>query len=192
MSDERISAADGIDAAALARAGWHNAELVWEQIQETAAESLIAGDLADACELWLGALEVAETQFVAGDPRLATSLANAARAHRRAGDQRAAAESYARAISGWADCDGWMTALAPERRARSSMFHLRLESKHRGGYEQHSQARYRALAEETRAHLARLAAGAPPDTARLARWRNDKPAGLEDSRRLLAAALLLA
>lgn len=192
MSDEPISAAEGIDATALARAGWHNAELVWEQIQETAAESLLAGDLADAGELWLGALEVAEQHFGSEDPRLATSLANAARARRGAGDERAAADLYRRAQTSWAGCDAWVAALAPERSARSSMFHLRLESKHRGGYEQHSRARYRTLVEETRQHLARLAGGTPADTTRLARWRHEKPAGLDDSRRLLAAALLLA
>ncbi len=192
MSDEPISAAEGIDVAALERAGWHNAELVWEQIQETAAASVLAGDLADASELWLGALEVAETQFAAEDPRLGTSLANAARAHRIAGDDALADTLYERAAVAWGACDEWVAALAPERRARSSLFHLRLESKHRGRYARHSLARYRALVEETRTHLAAIVAGATPDTERLARWQRQKPAGLEDARRLLAAALLLA
>ena len=198
MSEEPTSAAEhstvaeAIDAAALERAGWSNAELVWEQIQETAAASVLAGDLADAAELWLGALEVAEEHLAADDPRLGTSLANAARAHTVMGEASIAARLRERAGQVWAGCDAWVDRLAPERRARSSLFHLRLESKHRGGYEHHSRERHHALVAETRAHLATLAEGAAPDHARLARWRTEKPPGLSDTRRLLGACLLLA
>ena len=43
MSDEPISAPEPVDPVLLERAGWSNAELIWEQIQETAAECLAAG-----------------------------------------------------------------------------------------------------------------------------------------------------
>ena len=43
----------------LERAGWNNAELIWEQIQEAAAEAQAAGERQEASELWVGALEVA-------------------------------------------------------------------------------------------------------------------------------------
>ena len=188
---DRVMSAD-IDAAALVRAGWDNAELVWEQIQETAAASVLAGDLDDACELWLGALEVAEQHLASDDPRRATSLANAARAHALAGEVELAARLHAQALRGWTDCDAWLERLAPERRARSSLFHLRLEAKHRGAYAHHSLTRYRVLAEQTRAYLAGPAPRDALDTSRLARWAAHKPAALSDARRLLAAALLLA
>lgn len=192
MSDAPISAAEHIDEAALERAGWSNAELVWEQIQETAATRVLAGDLADACELWLGALEVAEEQLGNSDPRLGTSLANAARARSIGGESAVADELYERAVAVWAACDAWVDALAPERRSRSSLFHLRLESKHPGGYAHLSRERYRRLVDETRAHLRLAAPDHGPDHAWLARWAKEKPAGLNDARRLLGAALLLA
>ena len=57
----------------LERAGWTNAEVIWEQIQETAAESERAGDHAEASELWRGALELAREHFPPGDLRTAAS-----------------------------------------------------------------------------------------------------------------------
>ena len=60
----------------LERAGWSNAELIWEQIQETAAEAQATGDPENqASALWAGALEVAREHFAPDDPRLATQPA---------------------------------------------------------------------------------------------------------------------
>lgn len=192
MCDEPISAADGVSLQALERAGWSNAELIWEQVQEAAAAALRQGDVGDAAELWAGALELAREQFTAADPRLATSLANCAFGRRAMDDEAAAAALLAEAQAVWARAGHWLEALRPQRRARSSTFHLRLEAKHPGGYVQHSRLRYLELAEQGRTAVHALAAGAPGDPSRFERWQREKPAGFDDGRKLLGAVLLLA
>ena len=67
----------------LERAGWTNAEVVWEQIQEAAAECERADDDTEASELWRGGLELAREHLPPGDLRVATSVANVAVAERR-------------------------------------------------------------------------------------------------------------
>lgn len=180
------------DAEALARAGWSDAELTWEQIQETAAEALLAGDWQQAGSLWAVGLDLARATFEACDPRLATSLANKAVALRHDGKAAAAEKLFDEALAVWACSGPWVLALAPERRARSSTYHLRLESRYPGGYDQHARARHGALAEEGRAAVEALRAGREFPRGALARWRGERPAGYVDVRKLLAAVLLLA
>lgn len=180
------------DAEALARAGWSDAELTWEQVEETAAEALIDGDWPQAASLWAVGLELARATFDAADPRLATSLANQALAFRQAGDAAAAVPLFDEALAVWARSGPWVLALAPERRARSSIYHLRLETRHPGGYDRHARARYAALAEEGLSALRALKDGGRAPRGALARWRKERPAGYVDARKLLAAVLLLA
>jgi hypothetical protein len=82
------------------------------------------------------------------------------------------------------------------RVARSSMFHMRMEQRHRGAYEERWQEKWAAWVAEARG---RLGGEGPPAllppaeaAAALARWRREKPAMLNDSRKLLAAVALLA
>ena len=180
------------DPGALARAGWTNAEVIWEQIQEAAAECERAGDPTEAGELWRGAFDVAREHLPSGDLRVATSVANLGMAARRAGDAGEAARRLEEALRIWDEGEAWLGALVPEARARSSTFHLRLESKHRGGYDRFPRERFRALAEEGRAVLAARREGRPDANDRLERWRRERPAGFNDWRRLLAAVLLVA
>jgi hypothetical protein len=192
MSGVPTSAAEPPDAAALARAGWSDAELTWEHVQEAAAEALAGGGWDTAASLWRTALTLARETFEPGDPRLAASLANQAVAARHGGDGEAATALFDEARAVWEACGPWVAALAPERRSRSSLFHLRLERKHPSGYDHHSRARYEALAEEGREVTEGLAAGSAEPRGALARWRAERPAGYSDGRKLLAAVLLLA
>ena len=180
------------DPDALKRAGWTNAEVVWEQIQEAAAERERAGDAGEAEDLWRGALDVACGHLESGDLRLATSVANLGVAARRAGDAAGAVRRFDEALRIWDEGEGWLSALVPVARARSSTFHLRLESKHPGAYDRFPRERFRTLAEEGRAVLAARRDGRPDACDRLARWRRERPAGFNDWRRLLGAVLLVA
>ncbi len=92
----------------------------------------------------------------------------------------------------WDSSGPWVDALAPERRARSSTFHLRLESKHPGGYAHHSRERYQALAAEGRAALLALRVGREGGDEWLARWHKERPEAYTDARKLMAAVLLIA
>ena len=116
----------------LERAGWTNAEVIWEQIQESAAESERAGDYAEASELWLGGLELAREHFRPGDPRTAASVANVGVAKRRTGDSVAAEHMLDEALVRWDAGEQWIESLKPAAMARSSTFHLRLQSKASG------------------------------------------------------------
>ena len=180
------------DPDALERAGWTNAEVIWEQVQEAAAECERAGDASEAAELWNGALDLAREHLAPGDLRLATSVANLAVAERRAGDSAAAARRFDEALSLWDGGEEWVESLEPAPRARSSTFHLRLESKHPGAYDRFPRERYRVLAREGRAVLVARRDGRSDAANRLARWRRERPPGFNDWRRLLAAVLLVA
>jgi hypothetical protein len=190
MSGAPTSADDLPDAAALAAAGWSEAELTWEHVQVAAAEVLAQGKTGEAASLWQSGLELARETFGEDDPRLAASLANRAVGLRLEGDDAAAAALLGEALEVWDRAGPWIEALKPERRARSSLYHLRVETKYKGGYERHSRERYRKLAEEGRARTGALrdAAGAPQ--ADLERWRRNRPAGYDDARKLLAAVVL--
>lgn len=180
------------DPAALERAGWTNAEVIWEQVQEAAAECERAGERTEAAELWRGALDLAREHLAPGDLRLATSVANLAVAERRAGETEAAARRFEEALALWDAGGEWVASLAPVARARSSTFHLRLESKHPGGYDRFPRERYRMLAEEGRAVLVARRDGRPDESDRLERWRAERPPGFNDWRRLLGAVFLVA
>jgi hypothetical protein len=199
MSDEPISVPESVDPAVLERAGWSNAELIWEQIQETAAGCRAAGDIEEAEELWQGALEVAREYFADNDPRLAASLVNAALIHRRAGREAQAQILLAEALLVWKAADAWIAMLKPDVRARSSTFHLRMQRKHLGGYEHFAQKRYVRLAVAgvtaiyAQPRCAR-SAGTEDDSGaaeRRTHWHSVKPAQFNDNRKLLGAVWLM-
>ena len=179
------------DPSALERAGWTNAEVIWEQIQEAGAECERGGDPAEAGELWRGALDLAREHLPPGDLRVATSVANLGVAERRGGDTASAKRLLDEALALWDAGQGWVASLEPVARARSSTFHLRLESKHRGAYDRFPRERYRVLAREGRAVLVARRDGRPDESDRLERWRRERPRAFNDWRRLLAAVLLI-
>ena len=176
----------------LERAGWTNAEVIWEQIQETAAESERAGDYAEASELWRGALDLARERLRPDDLRVAASLASVAVGERRIGDAAAAKRMFEEALALWDAGDRWIGSLKPVTLARSSTFHLRLQARHPGGYDRFPRERYRSLAGEGRAVLAARGDGLPDELDRLERWRRERPSGFNDWRKLLGAVLLVA
>ena len=180
------------DPAALERTGWSNAEVIWEQIQEAAAECERSGEAAEAAELWRGGLDLAREHLPDGDLRVATSIVNLAVAERWSGDVEAAARGFEEALALWDAGGEWVESLAPVARARSSTFHLRLESRHPGAYDRFPRERYRVLAQEGRAVLVARRDGRPDESDRLDRWRRERPPGFNDLRRLLGAVLLIA
>lgn len=193
------TSADEPPLAALLGAGWREAEWRWERLQEQAADFNAAGDAAEAARSWAEALRLARAQFETNDPRLAASLTNHALALRRAGDAEAARALLDEAMLIWDASGSWIEAMGEDRRARSSTFHLRLESKHKGGYEHLWRMRYLALAalgrDATLAHKGGAPTDQRPDEApddRLGRWRKDRPERFSDARKLMAAALLIA
>lgn len=167
-----------VDPRSLLAAGWTQDDLRWETLQQ-----------AGTNEARAEALRLARARFAAEDPRLATSLIN--RAADLAEDDPARVKLLREAVAVWQGCGPWLERLKPERRARSSTYHLRMEAKHPGGYDRFSEGKYRALAKEGLEAAETHAAGRPWPEQR-ARWEKERPAGFNDLRKLLAAVLLTA
>jgi hypothetical protein len=187
-----VSVAENWSQSDLIKAGWSAGDLAWEALAETVAEALGSDDVTTAIAAAGEALKVAREQFDSTDPRLGTSLALSGAAS-RAG----AAESphlFAEAAEIWSACGPWIAAMTAPRSARSSLFHMRMEQRHLGTYEERRQIKWRGLAEDGRARVEALSATAPKATRFFdagAQWRRERPAMLNDTRKLMAAVLLL-
>ena len=94
----------------------------------------------------------------------------------------------------WRGADPWIARMDAPRVARSSLFHMRMEVRHRDTYRARWQERWQEMAAEAKARIEALTgSGSLGATAadRLARWRRERPAMLNDTRKLMAAAYLL-
>jgi hypothetical protein len=77
------------------------------------------------------------------------------------------------------------------RRARSSLFHLRMEALHWDTYQDNMRTRMRAFAAETAEALAAFERGEASPHRLYERWLGEKPNVFDDTRKFLAAALLV-
>jgi len=177
--------------AALA-AGWRRHDLWWERLQEQGSLTLIEGPKASAIRWFRIAYVIAKFGFAKDDPRRATALANLALAARLSGSEKAAKRHYAAARSLWAKAPSALHAIQIQPRARSSLFHLRMEVKHWDTYRNNMKTRLGKFIQETDEALAALSRHEQPPHRLYARWRGEKPAVFDDTRKLLAACLLVA
>jgi hypothetical protein len=156
MSDAPTSGAEA--------AAWTEADAAWEELQRRAA-----GAPRHLRRRWrLEALYIARQPGFgrAGDPRRATSLAHRALAAEAADLDEALGE----ALAAWDASLGWAEGMALPPRARSSLFHLRLEAKHPGVYAEAQRARVKARLAEARGWTEAAARGGlrptPPPAGR--------------------------
>ena len=113
---------------------WNREDAAWEQLQRAGSAAIRDGDLPLGRQRIGDALALAREHFSTGDPRLAASLATEAWLQRPQAPDRAAC-LFEDALAHWAQAETWLAHQPPpERRARSSSFHLRLESRHPGAY----------------------------------------------------------
>lgn len=173
-----------MDPRALTLAGWSAEELYWEELQATALSLVGRGDPR---EHWQEAARVADEIFAAEDARRATSLANLALA-----EPAEAPALLAEAQRLWAASAPWVQGLKLERRARSAIYHLRLMRRYPGGYDHWSRDRYLALHAEGAPLLAARAAGTLVLAQPYRAWRDRRPPGFTDGRRLHDAVRLIA
>ena len=178
----------------LLQAGWSEADLGWETTAERTAECAARGDQALAKERAGEAVRIARASFEPIDPRLGTALANFGLSLEQIGDG-GRARLIGQALDVWRATGPWIARMDAPRMARSSLFHMRMELRHRETYRARWQIRWREMAEEAKERLANLSA--PPGDLggnageALARWRRERPALLNDTRKLMAAAYLL-
>ncbi len=177
-------------------AGWARNDLDWENEAAAHCAALARGSEAEAEALaHSGAcLLRAREAFARDDPRFATSLANHAAGLARRGDA-VASGLWREARDAWPRCKSWISCMSAPRVARSSLFHMRMEQRHRDTYEERWRLKWRDMAEEAGARLLAADPAVPVDpaaaAATLARWQRECPAMLNDTRKLMAATLLL-
>ncbi len=124
--------------------GCSDPEFLWVQITEEAVVEFDSGRFTAAAERWQKAYSVAK-DFGDRDPRLAGSLSNLAITFRINHDFDEAERLYQSALEKWASASHWVDRMQLEPRARSSLFHLRLERKHRKKYDDIARRKYLEL-----------------------------------------------
>ena len=184
----------------LINAGWRDADLQWEEGAAAILDALGQGDRGAAKERASRALQLARENFESIDPRLGTSLANYGICLGLDGDTEALQSLIEKAQRTWRASPPWIAGLTAPRVARSSMFHLRMEALHRETYRARWRQRWQEIAEDAIARLQalsdRLDSGKAADLdvpaeTMLAIWKRERPAMLNDTRKLLGAGLLL-
>jgi len=173
------------------KAGWRRADLNWERLQEQGNAALRAGNTQEAIRCFRRAAWISCWRFRKSDPRRVATLANLALADRLVGREARARRRYAKARRLWEGVDSWIGEVQVARRARSSLFHLRMEALHWDTYQDNMRVRLRAFARETGEALAALEQGQAPSHRLFERWRGEKPSVFDDTRILLAAALMI-
>ena len=192
MCAQPISASEDDRQVRAARAaGWQRRDIWWEHWQEAANAALAAGRTREAIRGFRRAGWLGRLLLPSGDPRRATSEANLGLAARLAGHEARARARYARAAALWQDVAARIPALEVRPRSRSSLFHLRMEARHRDTFRANLETRLGKFVAETGACLAALAEGHTPPHRLYPRWKGEKPAIHDDMRKLLAACLLV-
>jgi len=187
--------AETCSARELLNAGWSEADLAWDEAAERAADAAAQHNYALAKDEAGQALQLARTNFEPIDPRLGTSLANYGLCLSLSGHRGSVAPLFREAFDVWRRAGPWIARMDAPRVARSSLFHMRMEALHRDTYRARWQERWQEMADEAKARILALEAGhgAPGITGleSLARWRRERPAMLNDTRKLMAASFLL-
>lgn len=119
-------------------------EFQWLEEAGAASQALALGRGQEADERWRVALDLAG-RFRAGDPRRAASLNGLGLVLARRGDPLGARKRLEAARAAWEAAADWVEHMQLEARARSSLFHLRLEGKHRDAYNQRARRKYHEL-----------------------------------------------
>ncbi len=112
-------------------------EIEWMDLSVAASLALRLGHKQQALSAWRSAHALSD-QFDENDPRHATSVNNLAVSYHLDADLSQAERTFNRAMSLWRSAEKWTACMQLPARARSSLFHLRLEQRHREHYDQQS------------------------------------------------------
>lgn len=185
-------------------------ELTWVRLAERGANELKAMQLTAAGKSWREAFVVAEG-FADDDPRRAASLNNLGVLARVQENAAEADQLYCDALLAWDEAHRWVAGMQLAPRARSSLFHLRMELRHRHHYArlaldehyallsaaraitQHNRADERPYTQERlpSQYVVRMPALDEPFLVQAERegWIIDRPAEFTDEGRLMASRM---
>ncbi|MDE0113731.1 MAG: tetratricopeptide repeat-containing protein [Albidovulum sp.] len=172
--------------------GWSRWDLVWERLQENANRAIRNDDKLAACARIVAASVLAAVAFSKNDPRAATSVANFAFAANSFGAAKFANWRYRAARNMWNGAGNALNDMKIKPRARSSVFHMRMEIKHRDAYRANMARRMKKFIDETGECLDCLIEKRSVTHRLYSRWRGEKPPLFDDTRKILGACLLLA
>ena len=150
----------------------------WEARALEGVAAFRAGRIEEAYAAFRSAAAMARA-FAPDDPRRAASRTQLALCHAAGGDDRAARRAFRRALRAWVAAETWVARMDIGQRARSSGFHLRLQTKHPGGYDAIARAEFARL----------LGAGRAAALAGSAHLARDPVAALEEAHAKRAAGL---
>lgn len=175
-------------AQAALQAGWRRRDLLWEDLMEQGCAAWADGRTGDARRCftrarWLTRLfPRGDLRRAGSDAALAMTEPTAARMSRRMGRAKARFER---------DAEAAIAAMRIAPRARSSLFHLRMEARHRDTYHANMRLRLGRIAAETAESLEAMARGRAPAHRLHSRWKGERPTVHDDTRKVLAACLLI-
>ncbi|MCY4542886.1 MAG: tetratricopeptide repeat-containing protein, partial [Rhodobacteraceae bacterium] len=130
-------------------------------------------------------------RFPASDLRRVTSAANVAHVLREAGLGTASRRAYRRAYVRWAGLTAGIEDISIKPRARSSLFHLRMEALHWESYKMNRMKRLHRFMQETSECLGCLVKGHAAPHRLYERWKGEKLPIYDDTRKILSACLLV-
>lgn len=172
-------------------AGWSRADLVWERLTEAALGDWEAERHGRALRGFRQAYLLTRVAFAGSDLRCATAHANLAIAAFARGRFYRAEQHQRAALTIWRGAQDRIAAMEIRPRARSSLFHLRMEALHRDTYHNNLRLRIGRIAEETQETLRTLTAVNAAGHRHAARWRGEKPSVHDGTRQVLGACLLI-
>lgn len=171
--------------------GWRRADLRWERLSEAAITAWQNGRRWRARILFYAAFWQTRLAFEGNDRRIATSLINLGIT---AGASSARGRAFfTQAQGAWQAARGDVDTMVVQPRSRSSLFHLRMEARHRDTFLANSRLRISRIIVETGESLDALALGTGTLAYRhFSRWRGERPTVFDDMRKILGACLLIA
>ncbi|MFW8594059.1 tetratricopeptide repeat-containing protein [Cribrihabitans neustonicus] len=172
-------------------AGWLRRDLLWERLMEAGLAAAARGAAGAARRRFRLAHLLACAGFAPDDLRRASAAANLAILHMAAGRAGRAERYQAQALAVWRGAEDQVAAMAVAPRSRSSLFHLRMEALHRDTYHANLRTRVLRITSEAEETLRSLTAPLPPAHRHAARWRGEKPAVFDGTRKVLGASLLI-
>ncbi|MFW8633492.1 tetratricopeptide repeat-containing protein [Cribrihabitans pelagius] len=164
---------------------------MWERQMEAGLAAAARGAAGPARRRFRLAHLLARAAFAPEDLRRATAAANLAILHMAAGRVHRAERFQAQALAVWRGAAEQVAAMTVAPRSRSSLFHLRMEALHRDTYHANLRTRIIRITTEAEATLRSLTSAQPPAHRHAARWRGEKPAVLDGTRKILGASLLI-
>lgn len=121
-------------------------ELTWQTLARAAAQHYAAGRMIEACAAWQRAGCIVSGLPI-GDPMMAADLNNLAMVDAIQGRLETAERGFRQAGAAWQAVEAWLRTMPLRRAARSSLFHHRLETRHRESFEAYRRMRLGLLIE---------------------------------------------